>query len=76
MTFGFEFVSGPVLETFISRIELAVSMGSDKAVSGVYVSALITIAFQLLFPGNRGAVRLAIPPEAIVSAASIVEYVT
>ncbi len=51
-------------------------MGSDKAVSGVYVSALITIAFQLLFPGNRGAVRLAIPPEAIVSAASIVEYVT
>ncbi len=51
-------------------------MGGDKVLSEIYFSTLIIIAFQLLFPGNSGAGCLAIPPEAMVSAASIVESVT
>ncbi len=34
-------------------------MGSNKAVSGVYVSTIILIPLQLLFPGNSGAGHLA-----------------
>ncbi len=51
-------------------------MGGDEVLSEIYVSALITIAFQLLFPGISGAGCLSMPPEAMVSAASIVESVT
>ncbi len=50
-------------------------MGS-KVVSEIYFSTLITTALQLLFLVNSGAGRLAMPPEAMVSAASIVESVT
>ena len=46
---GFDFVSGYIQETFISSIELAASMGSDKVLSEIYVPTLITIAFQLFF---------------------------
>ena len=51
-------------------------MGGDEVLSEIYVPTLIIITFQLLFPGNGGAGRLAMPPEAMVSAASIVESVT
>ncbi len=73
---GFDFVSGTVGGTFISSIELAGSMGRDDVRSEIHVPTLIIIAFQLLVPGNSGAGRLAMPPEAMVSAASIVESVT
>ncbi len=40
-------------------------MGSDKVLSEIYISTLITITFQLLFPGNSAAGRLAMPLENI-----------
>ncbi len=73
---GFDFIPDPIGGTFISSIELAGSMGGDEVLSEVYVPTLTIITFQLLFPGNSGAGRLAMPPKAMVSASSLVDPVS